>query len=100
MPERPELPIDRMIYGDGKAKEFRKKHLSDCKYLNRKDLGEIEKVFGVGDRTTGRLNCDEAHAHRFECEEYYHPSTMIVRRLLLEIEKYQSRLGRIHGLSG
>ena len=99
MPEQPELPIDRMIYGDGKAKEFRKKHLSNSKYLNVKDLEEIEEVFGVGDRATGRLNCDEAHAHSFECEEYYHPSTMIVRRLILEIEKYQIRLRRINTLS-
>ena len=97
MPEQPELPIDRMIYGE--STEFRKKYLSNDRHLNRKDLEEIEKVFGVGDRATGRLNCDEAHAHSFKCEEYYHPSTMIVRRLILEIEKYQIRLRRINTLS-
>ena len=98
LPERPELPIDRMTPEE--STEFREKYLSNAKNLNGKDLEKITEVFGVGDRSTGRLYCDEAHAHTFKCERYYHPSTMIVRRLILEISLYQSRLCQIHGLSG
>ena len=90
MPEKPKLPIDSMTSKE--AGEFREKYLSSSKKLKKKDLMEIARIFGVGNKSTGRVNCNEYHQHLDKCIEYYHPATMVVHRLLKEVSRYKNRL--------
>jgi len=90
---KPILPIDNLSLSSEEYRELRKG--LEAEKLDKKTLVEIAELFGVGAPETGRISCDEYHAHSFECIQHYHPATAIIQRLLFEIQRYQGHLSGI-----
>lgn len=83
---RPKLPIDEMT--DEEFSKFKEKYL-DSDYLSRNALKEINKLFAVGDSSTGRISCDDEHGHGYRCVDFYHPAVGVIHRLVKEIGEYK-----------
>jgi len=66
---------------------FLKKRLNQ-RVLDSEILKEIENLFGVGDPSTGYINCGEAHGHSYNCVYFHNPATGIGNRLVDEIKRY------------
>ncbi|HLD15232.1 MAG TPA: hypothetical protein VJB94_01495 [Candidatus Nanoarchaeia archaeon] len=58
-------------------------------------LKEIRRLFDIGKGNTGRLACDEAHAHSYNCIEFSDRKVAVVYRLLEEIQKYRADMEEI-----
>lgn len=92
MTEKPTLLIDGI--SEKAFSELKKKSL-DAEILGDDTLKEIERLFGVGDESTGSVHCDEYHGHSYSCVAYKHPSTGIVNRLIMGIKMYKGKLSKI-----
>ena len=96
MTNKPELPIDKIT--EKEFSEFKHSKLNQT-VLSDEALKRIKELFGVGDRKTGYISCDEAHGHQYWCVEFYHPATGIVDRLVQEVKMYQKQLEEIKDLT-
>lgn len=94
MDEKPILPIDKIVDLYKFELEIKNKYL-DKRVLDSTALRKINALFGIGNDSTGRINCCEFHGHSYECIQFYHPATAIVDRLLNEITMYKGRLSKI-----
>lgn len=94
MEQRPNLPIDgidvRMF-----NEEVKEKYLDKEGLLSDGALDKIRELFSVGRPSTGRVCCDEYHAHSYRCIFFYNPATAVVDRLIYEVIAYKARLDEI-----
>lgn len=95
------LPVDKISNADFNG-EFKGTYL-DKKVLGPEDIKAIRELFGLDkgseDNRPYDIYCDEAHSHGYSCLRFNHPAAGVVKRLLLEIEHYKSRLSSIRALT-
>ena len=94
---KPKLKIHEMSI-ENFNNSFKKKNLDNI-ILTKENLSEIEKQFGLDDRSenskTGKISCDEYHSHSYKCIHYNSPEAGIVDRLINEIKRYKERIDNI-----
>jgi len=90
------LPIDKISYED--FRKFKTDYL-DGRVLSDKVISKIEKLFAVGDYSTEKISCCEAHRHSYKCISFSNPATGIVIRLTNEIRRYQRKIDNIASLT-
>ena len=87
------MPIEDLSE-DEFNRNFKPKYL-DREVLNGESIGEIKRLFAIGDKETAHICCDKYHAHNFECILYHSPASGIVERLILEVRRYRDMLSKI-----
>lgn len=94
---KPKLKIHEMSIEDFNN-SFKKKNLDNI-ILTKENLSEIEKQFGLDDRSEnskiGKISCNEYHSHNYKCLHYNSPEAGIVDRLINEIKRYKERIDNI-----
>lgn len=87
--EKPKLPIHEISTDD--FSKFSRRYLNTSKSLSlsKEAIEEIKKLFSLGEKGIASFNCNEYHAHSFECFYYKSPEAGIVERLINERNYYR-----------